>query len=83
MAITDFPDTFTDAMKKNPGDGSATGDGAYRKPAAVGAPHAGAVYVVAGNRGRRQNRRVAGPPGHGRFDQDSGVNGARREREPS
>ena len=34
-------------------------------------------------RGRHQNRRVAGPPGHGRFDQDSGVNGARREREPS
>ena len=44
-------DTFTDAMKKGPGDGSATGDGAYRKPATVGAPHAGAVYVVAGNAG--------------------------------
>ena len=44
-------DTFTDAMKKNPGDGSATGDGAYQKPAAVGAPHAGAVYVVAGTAG--------------------------------
>ena len=43
--------TFTDAMKKNPGDGSATGDGAYQKPAAVGAPHAGAVYVVAGTAG--------------------------------
>ena len=38
-------------MKKNPGDGSATGDGAYRKPAAVGAPRAGAVYVVAGTAG--------------------------------
>ena len=35
------------------------------------------------DRGPRQTRRVAGPPGHGRFDQDSGVNGARREREPS
>ena len=46
-------DTFTDAMKKNPGDGSATGDGAYQKPAAVGAPHAGAVYVVAGTAGKR------------------------------
>ena len=44
-------DTFTDAMKKNSGDGSATGDGAYRKPATVGAPHAGAVYVVAGTAG--------------------------------
>ena len=44
-------DTFTDAMKKNPGDGSATGDGAYQKPATVGAPHAGAVYVVAGTAG--------------------------------
>ena len=44
-------DTFTDAMEKNPGDGSATGDGAYQKPAAVGAPHAGAVYVVAGTAG--------------------------------
>ena len=38
-----FSGTFTDAMKKNPGDGSATGDGAYRKPAAVGKPRAGAV----------------------------------------
>ena len=46
-----FSDTFTDAMKKNPGDGSATGDGAYQKPAAVGAPRAGAVYVVAGTAG--------------------------------
>ena len=45
-------DTFTDAMEKSPGDGSATGDGAYQKPAAVGAPHAGAVYVVAGTAGR-------------------------------
>ncbi len=43
--------TFTDAMKKNPGDGSATGDGAYQKPAAIGAPRAGAVYVVAGTAG--------------------------------
>ena len=45
-------DTFTDAMKKNPGDGSATGDGVYQKPAAVGAPHAGAVYAVAGTAGK-------------------------------
>ena len=47
----ELSDTFTDAMKKNPGDGSATGDGAYQKPVAVGAPHAGAVYVVAGTAG--------------------------------
>ena len=45
-------DTFTDAMKKSPGDGSATGDGAYQKPATVGAPHAGAVYAVAGTAGK-------------------------------
>ena len=45
-------DTFTDAMKKNPGDGSAAGDGVYRKPATVGAPHAGAVYAVAGTAGK-------------------------------
>ena len=38
-------------MKKSPGDGSATGDGAYLKPATVGAPRAGAVYVVAGTAG--------------------------------
>ena len=45
-------DTITDALKKNPGDGSATGDGAYQKPATVGAPHAGAVYAVAGTAGK-------------------------------
>ena len=44
-------DTFTDVMKKSPGDGSATGDGAYRKPVTVGTPHAGTVYVVAGTAG--------------------------------
>ena len=52
--------TFTDAMKKRPGDGSATGDGAYQKPAAVASPHAGAVYVVAGSSGKRKE----GPFGH-------------------
>ena len=45
-------DTFTDPMKKSPGDGSAAGDGVYRKPATVGAPHAGAVYAVAGTAGK-------------------------------
>ena len=53
-------ETFTDAMKKSPGDGSATGDGAYQKPETVGAPHAGAVYVVAGTAGKRKS----GPFGH-------------------
>ena len=53
-------ETFTDAMKKSPGDGSATGDGAYQKPATVAAPHAGAVYVVAGSSGKRKE----GPFGH-------------------
>ena len=32
-------------------DRGATGDGAYQKPVAVGAPRAGAVYVVAGTAG--------------------------------
>ncbi len=53
-------ETLTDAMKKSPGDGSATGDGAYQKPAAVGTSNAGAVYVVAGSSGKRK----AGPFGH-------------------
>ena len=48
-------ETFTDAMKKSPGDGSATGDGAYQKPATVAAPHAGTVYVVAGSSGKRKS----------------------------
>ena len=48
-------ETLTNAMKKSPGDGSATGDGAYQKPAAVGTPHAGAVYVVAGSSGKRKS----------------------------
>ena len=43
--------TFTSAMTIDAGDGSDTGDGAYRKPAGL-APHAGAVYAVAGSSGK-------------------------------
>ena len=77
-------DTFTDAMKKSPGDGSATGDGAYRKPVTVGTPHAGTVYVVAGSCGHhaKQEGRWTTRPLAVSFS-DSRVNGARREREPS
>ncbi len=42
--------TFTEAMKKNGGDGSPDGAGAYVKPDWQ-APHAGAVYAVAGSSG--------------------------------
>ena len=44
--------TFTEAMKVDPGDGSETGGGAYQKPEIVNAPHAGAVYAVAGSSGK-------------------------------
>jgi Calcineurin-like phosphoesterase/IPT/TIG domain/Purple acid Phosphatase, N-terminal domain len=44
--------TFTDSMKKNGGDGRIGGNGAYTKPIAVGAPHEGAVYAVAGSSGQ-------------------------------
>ena len=41
--------TFTDAMKKDPGDGDPAGDGPYQKAVA---PNAGAVYAVAGSSGQ-------------------------------
>jgi hypothetical protein len=41
--------TLTPAMKKDSGDGREAGDGAYGKDPA---PHAGAVYVVAGSSGK-------------------------------
>ena len=53
--------TFTDAMKKDPGDGSETGDGAYQKPDTVGAPHAGAVYAVAGSASKLSAGRLNHP----------------------
>jgi len=43
--------TFTAAMKKDPGNGREDGTGAYQKPAGL-APHAGAVYAVAGSSGK-------------------------------
>jgi PKD repeat protein len=36
----------------DPGDGSASGDGAYEKPDILAAAHAGAVYTVAGSSGK-------------------------------
>lgn len=44
--------TFNDSMKKNGGDGSTEGNGAYTKPSTGPAPHEGAVYAVAGSSGQ-------------------------------
>ena len=44
--------TFTNAMKKNVGDGRVGGNGAYGKSATIKAPNAGAVYAVAGSAGQ-------------------------------
>ena len=43
--------TFTNAMKKNGGDGRPGGSGAYTKPTRGPSAHEGAVYVVAGSSG--------------------------------
>ncbi len=43
--------TFTNAMKKNGGDGRANGNGAYTKPSGAN-PNGGAVYAVAGSSGQ-------------------------------
>ena len=43
--------TFNDSMKVDGGSGSESGTGAYRKPNALSAPHAGTVYAVAGSSG--------------------------------
>lgn len=45
--------TLTPAMVLDPGDGRPDGDGAYLKPVGV-APHAGAVYTVAGSSGKTE-----------------------------
>lgn len=46
-------DTFTDAMKKNPGGGRENIDGAYTKSAlSPNLPNEGAVYAVAGSSGK-------------------------------
>ena len=44
--------TFSQAMKKDGGDGRIDGTGAYLKPAGGPAPHEGAVYTVAGSSGQ-------------------------------
>jgi hypothetical protein len=41
--------TFTNAFKKDPGDGDPSGDGAYRKADVGPLPSSGAVYVVNGS----------------------------------
>lgn len=43
--------SFNEAMKINGGNGRELGDGAYQKPGGL-APHAGAVYAVAGSSGK-------------------------------
>jgi glucose/arabinose dehydrogenase len=43
--------TFTEAMKKNAGDGRPGGNGAYIKPARGPGAHEGAVYAVVGSSG--------------------------------
>lgn len=43
--------TFTNAMKKNGGDGRPTGNGAYTKPTLGPGAHEGTVYAVAGSSG--------------------------------
>ena len=63
----ELSDTFTDAMEKNPGDGSATGDGAYSE--ARSGWRAARRRRVRSSRNRGQSQMgAAGPPGHGRFD---------------
>jgi hypothetical protein len=42
-------DTFTESMKKDPGDGSANGSGEYHKSALAPVPHEGTVYAVPGS----------------------------------
>ncbi len=44
--------TFSNALKKNGGDGRPGGNGAYTKPTAGPGAHQGAVYAVAGSSGQ-------------------------------
>jgi hypothetical protein len=53
--------TFSESMKIDGGDGRADGDGAYAKAASGLAPHAGAVYVVAGSSGQTSGGRLDHP----------------------
>ena len=56
-----FSGTFTEAMKKDAGDGRLDSQGAYRKPSIGPAPRGGTVYVVAGSAGQAY-------AGYGTFD---------------
>jgi hypothetical protein len=44
--------TFSTSMKKDGGSGRVDGTGAYTKSTAIGPPHEGAVYAVAGSSGK-------------------------------
>ena len=54
--------TFTEAMKKNAGDGRPAGNGSYLKPLTGPRDHFGAVYAVAGSAGQISS--VASHPAH-------------------
>ncbi len=54
--------TLTESMKKDPGNGRVSEDGAYRKPLTGPRDHFGAVYAVAGSAGK-DRRRLVEPPG--------------------
>ena len=53
--------TFSDANKKDGGDGRADGTGAYHKPTTGPAAHEGAVYSVAGSSGQISGGRSTTP----------------------
>jgi hypothetical protein len=55
------PETFTESMKKDGGDGRADGDGEYRKSELATVPHEGAVYVVLGSSGRLSDIQLSYP----------------------
>jgi len=53
--------TFSASMKKDAGSGRESKTGAYSKPGADREPHAGAVYMVAGNAGEIQGGKFNHP----------------------
>jgi hypothetical protein len=53
--------TFSNAFKKDPGDGDPIGDGAYRKTDLGTVPNAGAVYVVNGSGSEFRNATLNHP----------------------
>jgi hypothetical protein len=56
-----FGSTFTDAFKKDLGDGDPDGDGAYRKEDVGPLSHSGAVYVVNGSGSEVRNTTLNHP----------------------